>query len=307
MSDGFQPDTGYISVYSMILNPSGDLLAGTGAGIFRRRDGAAVWEPSGLGASTVRSLAMSAGGTIYAVTGAQGVFSSADGGSSWTARGLVRPDLQCIAVSDGGRIFVGASGGVFISTDGGGAWTQKVFTYGHVQSLLFNGPFNVFAGSSSGLFVSADAGQTWSDAGVGSSFVSSLMYDAQHAMIAAVYKGGVLKTAEIITAVPEPPGIPPGPFLAQNFPNPFNPATTIAYAVPVRSRVTLRVYDVLGRISETLVSDEVPPGEHRIVWDGGGKPSGVYFAAITVEPAGTDAALSPGAAWTTVRKMLLMR
>jgi hypothetical protein len=65
-------------------------------------------------------------------------------------------------------------------------------------------------------------------------------------------------------------------------PNPFNPATTVAYAVGARTRLELKVYDVSGRLVRTLVSGVVAPGEHTVVFDGrnaGGDrlASGIYF------------------------------
>ena len=73
--------------------------------------------------------------------------------------------------------------------------------------------------------------------------------------------------------------------LSQARPNPFNPSTTIAYSLAGRSRVTIRVYDLAGRIVRTLVEGEADPGEHVIVWDGttdSGKraASGVYFVKM---------------------------
>jgi hypothetical protein len=307
LSDGFQPDTGHIGVSAILRAPSGDLLVGTGAGVFRRREGADVWEHSGLGASSVRAMALSPDGTIYAATGAHGVLSSSDDGASWTPRGLEWSDLQSVGVSGSGRVIVGASGGVYVSTNGGASWTERIFTWGHVRSILFNGNFNVFAGTTYGVFVSSDAGGSWFSAGLDGAFVTSLAYDAQHSIAAAVYKGGVMKTAGIITALSDPDVVPASAFLSQNYPNPFNPSTTIAYTVPSRSRVTLRVYDLLGRVSETLVSGEAPPGEYRTAWDGAGRPSGVYITEITIEPVGGEASGNPGRAYTAVRKMLLVR
>ena len=70
--------------------------------------------------------------------------------------------------------------------------------------------------------------------------------------------------------------------LAQNAPNPFNPVTKIAFAVPVRGMVDLRVYDVRGARVRTLVTGELEAGYHEARWDGqsdGGLqvPSGTYF------------------------------
>jgi hypothetical protein len=70
--------------------------------------------------------------------------------------------------------------------------------------------------------------------------------------------------------------------LAQNHPNPFNPTTTIAFDLPVRTSVRLVIYDVSGRLIRTLVDDEMSPGQQSVRWDGrdaaGRKAaSGVYF------------------------------
>ena len=72
------------------------------------------------------------------------------------------------------------------------------------------------------------------------------------------------------------------PELYQNVPNPFNPTTSISFAVPVRSRVMLRVYDVRGRHVKTLLDDVVDGGLRNVVWDGTDNRnnrvgSGVYF------------------------------
>ncbi len=56
--------------------------------------------------------------------------------------------------------------------------------------------------------------------------------------------------------------------LRQNYPNPFNPTTTISYDIPVAEKVTLRVFDMLGREVKTLVNDDQQAGNHTAVWDG---------------------------------------
>ncbi|RMD65750.1 T9SS C-terminal target domain-containing protein [Candidatus Parcubacteria bacterium] len=65
--------------------------------------------------------------------------------------------------------------------------------------------------------------------------------------------------------------------LFQNYPNPFNPATTIRFAIPKRSLVTLALFDPLGRKVATLVEEELQPGEYKVRFDANGLPSGVYF------------------------------
>ncbi len=73
--------------------------------------------------------------------------------------------------------------------------------------------------------------------------------------------------------------------LVQNSPNPFNPVTKVAYHVPSESRVTIRVFDVTGRLVTTLVDGVVEPGRHAAVWNGTNDAgesvgSGVYFCTM---------------------------
>jgi hypothetical protein len=65
--------------------------------------------------------------------------------------------------------------------------------------------------------------------------------------------------------------------LYQNYPNPFNSSTTISYDLPVRSRVKLSIYNLLGQEVATLVNAEQEPGRYNVKFDASGLPSGIYF------------------------------
>ncbi len=68
--------------------------------------------------------------------------------------------------------------------------------------------------------------------------------------------------------------------LHQNYPNPFNPITTISYELPKSSFVNISIYNVAGRLVETLVNDNMSPGYYSVEWNTSGVCSGLYFYRI---------------------------
>ncbi|GJQ21662.1 MAG: hypothetical protein HBSIN02_20170 [Bacteroidia bacterium] len=86
----------------------------------------------------------------------------------------------------------------------------------------------------------------------------------------------------------------------QNYPNPFNPETTIRFQIPEAARVSLKVFDLLGREVATLVNDEMDVGFHSVTWNGRNLygqqvASGVYFFRIEA------------GSFVETRRMLLVR
>jgi hypothetical protein len=89
--------------------------------------------------------------------------------------------------------------------------------------------------------------------------------------------------------------------LAQNFPNPFNPATRIKFTLPKKSHVSLKIYNVAGQLVKTLRDDVMDVGSHEVTWDGTNNigssvASGVYFYKMKA-----------GADYENVKKMILLR
>lgn len=89
--------------------------------------------------------------------------------------------------------------------------------------------------------------------------------------------------------------VPDGYSLFQNYPNPFNPSTVIQFEVPRSGFVTLKVYDVLGRLVRTLVNKVEQPGSYTVTFDAPDLASGVYFYRLE---AGT---------FTQTKKLMLIR
>lgn len=83
--------------------------------------------------------------------------------------------------------------------------------------------------------------------------------------------------------------------LEQNFPNPFNPNTEIQFSLPYSSRISLRIYNVLGEEIGTLAEGNLGAGNYRVVFDGTSLPSGVYIVRLVASD------------FRAVRKMVLAK
>jgi hypothetical protein len=91
-------------------------------------------------------------------------------------------------------------------------------------------------------------------------------------------------SSEIVTDVEEngSPDVPGGYLLSNNYPNPFNPSTSIAFDLPQRSHVTIDIFNLMGQEVARLVDEEYPAGSHTVTWngmssDGQSVPTGIYF------------------------------
>jgi flagellar hook assembly protein FlgD len=96
------------------------------------------------------------------------------------------------------------------------------------------------------------------------------------------------------------PGLPAKVELFQNYPNPFNPSTEIKFHISKSQKVTLAVYDLLGRKVKTLVDENVTAGKYKVDWNGTNEygqkvASGIYFYRLQTE------------GFNQTRKMLLMK
>ena len=88
--------------------------------------------------------------------------------------------------------------------------------------------------------------------------------------------------------------------LGANYPNPFNPSTTISFTLPTSESVRLSVFDIQGRLVATLVNEVYSAGRHEVIWrgqDNSSRPvaSGTYFYRLTT------------GGFTETKKMLLLK
>lgn len=259
------------NVYSLAVKPNGlsgtNLFAGTDSGAFLSTNNGTSWTPvnSGLTSPSVLCFAM-IGANLFAGTEAinnepGGIFRSTDNGSTWTPTGLTNSSISCFAVS-GMNLFAVIGGvGVYLSTDNGTNWTQV------------NSGLSDFGGYAFSVAVSAPY------------------------LFAGNYNGVWRRPlSEMITAVNEVESEIPARFsLLQNFPNPFNPSTTISFTLLKRSFVSLEVFNLIGREVTTIVSEEMLAGNYSRQWNANNLASGVYFCRLQA------------GSFTETKKLVLLR
>jgi hypothetical protein len=320
-------DSGLTSLYVSALAVSDtNIFAGTADGVFLSTNNGTSWtavdagltDPDGI--LPVSSLAVSpneAGGTnLYAGTEDGGVFLSTNNGASWTAvnsgLGFTSGSVAdvCALTVSGTNVFAGvwsvgySPGGVFVSTNNGTNWTavNTGLTISSVHALAVSGR-NLFAGTSGGgVFLSTNSGTSWNPLNRSYLTFDVLCFALSDSILfAGTDGGGIAWVWPVVTAIGPPRQNLPTSFkLEQNFPNPFNPTTTITYRLPAISHVTLKIYDILGREVAILVNAVQSEGEHTTKFDGSKFASGVYLYRL-------DAIRSDGETFVAMKRMVLLK
>ena len=270
-----------------------NLFAGTrGDGVFVSTNNGTNWTQGSIGLTNLSVWALAVSGTnLFAGTVGGGVFLSTNNGASWTQSsiGLTNLSVWAFAVS-GTNLFAGTSGGgVFLSTNNGTSWTEAdtgLINTSSVWAFAVSGT-NLFVGAyGGGVFVSTNNGASWTavNTGLTDIYVQALAISGTN-LFAGTWKGIWRRPlSQIVTSVQHSPGELPGSFrLEQNYPNPFNPSTMIEFSIPERGFVKLSVLNILGQEVETLADGEMSAGTHRLQWNAGNKPSGIYFARLATE------------------------
>jgi hypothetical protein len=251
MGSGFSRDVNALVIYG------GSLIAGgqfNGSSLYQiaRWDGAA-WRALGNGLSprgnnrAVYALAVSGGDLI-----AGGVFDEASGisvnniarwnGSAWSQLGDgLASDVYALAYWDG-RVVAGYGGGSYVTTWDGASWTTPgQGTDGHVL---------VLTATNTGLYA-------------GGSFQSAGGLFARH-----VARWNYVWSAPSAVFGDGTDARLPSRFAINCAPNPFNPATTIEFELPMSENIQLAIFDTHGRRIRVLVDETRSAGRHKVRWDG---------------------------------------
>ncbi|MBT7790464.1 MAG: T9SS type A sorting domain-containing protein, partial [Calditrichaeota bacterium] len=90
--------------------------------------------------------------------------------------------------------------------------------------------------------------------------------------------------------------VPEDYYLSQNYPNPFNSTTRIDFGMPETGDVSVRLFDITGRLVTELVNSTVNAGNHTLVWDANSSPAGIYMLQMSTD-----------AGFKSIRKIMLVK
>jgi photosystem II stability/assembly factor-like uncharacterized protein len=287
----------------------GDLYAGTkGSGLFIKSGNSNSWSQvslSGLPANPVVFGFYKDGSTLYLALYQYGVYRSTDHGATWTAanNGLIQPpnSAPTTFLKVGRELFVGISNaGVYSTMNDGNSWVKKseglvtngntisdLTSIGSVIAVAMSGAVNA---PGRGIYLSTNKGMTWYAANEG--FTSSNDYNVQAleicdtVVIAGTNGAGIwIRGVSDLTEIPNVAdnNTTKHSALLGNYPNPFNPVTVISFNLAAKGPAQLLVYDITGRVVNTLVNGVYEPGEYNITFDASELASGIYYYKLVTQ------------------------
>jgi gluconolactonase len=154
---------------------------------------------------------------------------------------------------------------------------------GGADGMKVDSAGNIFSAGPGGIWVFSPAGAVLDTILVPETTTNCAWGDADRRTLYITAGGSVYRIRTVLTSAPVSPGVPEkGYRLGVNYPNPFNPVTTIEYALAATGFVELKVFDLLGREVATLVDGVQQGGDHRVRFDATGLASGVYLCRLRV-------------------------
>lgn len=230
-----------------------------------------------------------------------GIYKTTNGGLNWQ-RVYEQPaphNIFFVNESIGFYSTFSSPTGLYKTTDGGLTWSQKLFSPPLSWVKWAPGGGVLWAGADT-LYTSTDAGETWvtvlnnrAQGGTGS-FQDAAFFKDNRGLV--VGSGLVLALAETPSFIASKEVFDrPLVTLHQNFPNPFNPVTTIRYELPRGAHVVISIYNSLGELVRTVVNQEQQAGNHQVDFSGEGIASGIYFYRLQT------------GSFTETRRLLLVR
>jgi len=278
-----------------------------GQNLFKTTDAGNTWQTQTYGSTDngarwATMLNASTGYYVsYNITNSR-IFKTTNGGDNWTEQTYPNPgNLWSIKMINTNTGYVCGDGGRLFRTTDGSAWvTVTAPTTNNYTSTDWYDIDNGVLGAGSGFAaITTNSGQSWLVKNTGGTSVWSMrmthpdtIWCAQgFGFLFKYVKGSAIGITEWTNEIPE------SYFLKQNYPNPFNPATTIEFGLKKAGIVSIKVFDVTGKLVDVIIDNvQFNQGTIKTAYNASKLSSGVYFYTLEVDNIKIDA-----------RKMILMK
>ncbi len=271
------------------VNANTGWISGSSGRIFKTTNAGVNWELQTTGiTNTLYNIDMLDANTGWFVGTTGSIRKTTDGGTSWTAQtpGTTSSlyDVQMFDANTG--YLCGLSGTVRKTTNGGANWDTIAvpFTTSLYMVSFTNVNTGFIAGATGLTYRTSNGGTAWQVLNTAGSTTNGIYAKGYDSAFVAASGGGVLKLYNPLTGgITWNNQVPERYTLEQNYPNPFNPVTTIKFGIPHTAKISLKVYDILGREVEILFNNvEMNAGTMTYDFDGTNLASGVYFYSLIV-------------------------
>jgi len=277
-------------IYSILIYNSRVFIGTSVGGVFISTDNGVTWEPSSLSNMAILSFA-TFGTNILAGSRTNGIYISTNNGIDWAQTSLNNKTVNSIHVISN-NIYAGTDvSGVYLSTDNASTWIQTTLNNRSVSSLSSSGN-SIYVGTFNyGIYRIYNNGANWVQINEGFSAtprVYGLMV-TNNLLLAGTNSAVWRRPLSEITGIQNNSTETPLSYsLSQNYPNPFNPTTKIKFDVMRLGDVKIVVYNITGRVIQTLVNERLQPGTYEASFNGSQISSGVYFYRMIIHSGGSS-------------------
>jgi photosystem II stability/assembly factor-like uncharacterized protein len=263
--------------------------------IFKTTDGGSYWDLKyNIALENLNDIKFSDRDNGVAVANDNKILYTTDGGNNWQVSNVqgVSAELDILAVTylSASRLVAVGEKSVFISEDSGVNWNfiQIPYLDKNLTGVDFKDESEGYAVGDRFILKTVDGGNIWIN--INDTLITEKSTFREVAVDDDGYIWIIAGSSTIFTNNPMEPisvrdnKLTPETFsLSQNYPNPFNPSTTIKYSVGRESKISLRIYDVLGNMVAELVNGNKPAGEYTVNFNAANLSSGIYFCVMKAE------------------------
>ncbi|MEO8513538.1 MAG: YCF48-related protein [Ignavibacteria bacterium] len=272
------------------VNSFTGFAVGSAGKILKTTDRGATWFQSVTGIQNALSNIHFRNETTGYVSGGSIIIKTTDAGASWLPQSAPYISFETIRdisfTDDNNGIAVSDAGRVLKTTNAGANWSLIPSGTGEsLFGIFFTDANTAYACGNNGAIIrTTNTGANWtSQTSPLTEILTDIWFTNSTTGFISTWSGKILKTTNGgITFINNISSEVPISFaLEQNYPNPFNPVTHFGFRIADFGFVTLTIYDVSGKIVETLVNGELKAGTYEAEWDASNFSSGIYFYTLS--------------------------